>query len=414
MNQTENIKEGLRSIQSNLLRTVLTALIIAIGITSLVGILTAIDGIQKSVSDSFSSLGANTFDIEAKGEDGRRRGNSGVEEKSYPPIRYDQAKRFKENYKFTDALPTIHVRVTGNAELKRLSKKTNPNYRIHGIDDNYVPIKGYNIKSGRNLSSIEVQYGSNVAVIGEEVVKALFEDDEDPVNKEISLYGVKCKIVGVLAKTGGMGGSSGPDRTAYIPLDLASRLMRFEPQYRITVAINNPNEMEAAIGEATGIMRIVRQDKITDEHSVVIEKSESVAESLEEISGYLRVGGFTIGFITLLGASVGLMNIMMVSVTERTREIGVRKALGATPKKIRMQFLAEALVVCQLGGIAGIILGILIGNLIANIISPGVFVVPWLWMIVGLIICFVVGIISGYYPAHKASKLDPIESLRFE
>lgn len=413
MNQTENIKEGLRSIQSNLLRTVLTALIIAIGITSLVGILTAIDGIQKSVSDSFSSLGANTFDIVAKGEDGRRGGQGGIEEKSYPPIRYDQAKRFKENFTYP-AITTIHVRVTGNAELKRLSKKTNPNYRIHGIDDNFIPIKGYNIKSGRNLSSIEIQYGSNVTVIGQEVVKALFEDDEDPVNKEIVLYGVKCKIVGVLEKTGGMGGSSGPDRTAYIPLDLASRLMRFEPRYQITVAVSNPVEMDAAIGEATGIMRVVRQDRITDEGSILVEKSESVAESLNEITGYLRIGGFTIGLITLLGASVGLMNIMMVSVTERTREIGVRKALGATPQKIRMQFLAEALVVCQLGGIAGIILGILIGNLIANLISPGTFVVPWLWMLVGLVICFVVGIVSGYYPAHKASKLDPIESLRFE
>ena len=172
--------------------------------------------------------------------------------------------------------------------------------------------------------------------------------------------------------------------------------------------------MDVAMGEATGIMRIVRQDRITQDSSVEIERSQTVAERLAEITGYLRVGGFAIGIITLLGASVGLMNIMMVSVTERTREIGIRKALGATPRLIRQQFLAEALVVCQIGGIGGVILGILIGNLIANIISPGVFVIPWLWMIVGLIICFIVGIISGYYPAYKASKLDPIESLRFE
>ena len=135
---------------------------------------------------------------------------------------------------------------------------------------------------------------------------------------------------------------------------------------------------------------------------------------MDEISGYLKVGGFTIGFITLLGASIGLMNIMLVSVTERTREIGIRKAMGATPLKIRQQFLIEALVICQMGGFGGIILGITIGNVIAQVMGANTFIVPWIWVGFGVMIGMIVGLLSGYLPAHKASKMDPIESLRFE
>ncbi len=168
------------------------------------------------------------------------------------------------------------------------------------------------------------------------------------------------------------------------------------------------------MGEATGLMRAIRQDKLGEEDSFIIEKSETLAQSLESITSGLRIGGFGVGFITLLGAANALMNIMMVSVTERTREVGVRKALGATPKRIRQQFLIEAIVVCVLGGIAGVLLGILIGNVISRAMGITILVIPWLWMMIGMVVCVTVGLISGYYPAYKASKLDPIESLRFE
>jgi putative ABC transport system permease protein len=172
--------------------------------------------------------------------------------------------------------------------------------------------------------------------------------------------------------------------------------------------------MDMAMGEAQGVMRIVRRDPIGEE-SFEVKKSESLAETLDEITGYLRIGGLGIGFITLVGASIGLMNIMMVSVTERTREIGIRKALGATPKTIRQQFIIEAIVVCQLGGIMGVILGIGVGNLITSAIGDDItFIIPWVWIIVAFAIGVVVGLGSGYYPAWKASKLDPIDSLRFE
>jgi putative ABC transport system permease protein len=172
--------------------------------------------------------------------------------------------------------------------------------------------------------------------------------------------------------------------------------------------------VEFAMGEATGIMRRIRGDDIGKESSFELEQSETLAQELESITSGLRFAGVGIGFITLLGASIALMNIMLVSVTERTREVGVRKALGATPMRIRQQFVIEAIVVCLLGGIAGIILGILIGNLLASLMGIDVFVIPWNEMIIGLIVCISVGLASGIYPAHKASKLDPIESLRFE
>jgi putative ABC transport system permease protein len=185
-------------------------------------------------------------------------------------------------------------------------------------------------------------------------------------------------------------------------------------RYEITVGISDPSLVENAMGEATGLMRSIRRDRPGEPDSFELEKSETLAEELESITSALRVGGFGIGFITLLGASIALMNIMLVSVTERTREVGVRKALGATPLRIRQQFIIEAIVVCLLGGIAGVILGILIGNLLSRAMGITLFVVPWTWMMVGLGVCIFVGLISGYYPARKASRLDPIESLRFE
>ncbi|HYG38488.1 MAG TPA: ABC transporter permease [Cytophagales bacterium] len=412
MNFTENLKEALNSIRSNLLRTILTAAIIAVGITCLVGILTAIDGLQSEINTNLSSLGANSFDIKAMGEGwgGRREGR---QRKVYPPIKYKDAVKFKDLYSY-DGLVSLSTNVTNNAEVKYMSKMTNPNVRIMGINENYFTMKGYDLSSGRSFSNIELKYGSNVAVIGSEIVKNLYEK-KNPLNEDIGFMGKKFRIVGVLKEEGSSFGGGGSDRSIFIPLIAANRLGQDrELRYEITVSISNPLEMEHAMSEARGLMRSIRQDRIGKEESFEIARSESVADSLNEVTGYLKIGGFVFGFVTLLGASIGLMNIMMVSVTERTKEIGVRKALGATKKRIRQQFLLEAIVICQIGGMAGVVLGILVGNVLAAILSVSTFVFPWFWMMVGLIICIVVGLISGYYPAYKASKLDPIESLRFE
>lgn len=412
MNIRENIKEGIKSIKANKLRTFLTAAIISIGITSLVGILTAIDGIQNSINSSFSSLGANTFDIEDKRVD--RGSSDGRKAKTYPKVTYHELLQFKEKYEGPGVV-SIYTVITGQAEVKYGSKVTNPNQVVRGGDENYLTVDGYDVAQGRPFSVNESLNGSYVALVGSDVIDELFEDNESPIGKKISLMGSKFRIVGTIAEQGGASGTSSIDRTIIIPMQTA-RIIAPERNfgYEIAVAVPDPTQMENAMGVARGLMRAIRQDRPGEEDSFDLSASKSLAERMGEITGYLRAGGFTIGFVTLIGASIGLMNIMLVSVTERTREIGVRKALGATPLKIRQQFLIEAIVICQMGGIGGIILGMTIGNLTSTLIFNSGFVVPWLWMIVAVAIGIVVGLISGYIPAYKASKLDPIDSLRFE
>lgn len=412
MNIRENIKEGIKSIKANKLRTVLTAAIISIGITSLVGILTAIDGIQNSINSSFSSLGANTFDIEDKRPD--RGSSDGKKAKTYPKVTYNQLLQFKEKYN-GPGIVSIYTVITGIAEVKYESKVTNPNQIIRGGDENYLTVDGYDVDKGRPFSANESLNGSYVALVGNDVLNDLFEENENPIGKKISLLGSKFRIVGTIAEQGGASGNSNIDRTIIIPMQTA-RIIAPERNfgYEAAVSVTDPTKIENAMGIARGLMRTIRQDRPGEEDSFDLSASKSLAERMGEITGYLRAGGFTIGFVTLIGASIGLMNIMLVSVTERTREIGVRKALGATPKKIRQQFLIEAIVICQMGGIGGIVLGMAIGNITATAIFDSGFVVPWLWMFVSVIIGVAVGLISGYIPAHKASKLDPIDSLRFE
>ncbi|SDL45319.1 putative ABC transport system permease protein [Catalinimonas alkaloidigena] len=412
MNIKENIQEGFRSVRSNLLRSILTALIIAIGITALVGILTSIDGIRDSVNSNLSQLGANSFEIEEKDSQNRRQG--GVQEKVYPPIKYAEAKRFRTLFA-DEGTVNLVTNVTFNAELKRGSKKTNPNSRITGSDENYLDAAGLTLASGRNFTPQELRYGAKVAILGQELLKTLFDENEEPVGKELLMLGTKFRIIGVLEETGGVFGGSSRDRMALIPIDNASQLATDrELTYELTVMVPDQQQLDYALSEATGMMRQIRGDRPGEPESFSIEKRESLSQSLDSITGMLRLAGFGIGFITLLGASIGLMNIMLVSVTERTREIGVRKALGATPQRIRQQFLIEAILICVLGGSLGIVLGIGIGNLVASLVGMQSFLVPWGWILLSFVICVGVGLLSGYYPAWKASRLDPIESLRYE
>jgi len=411
MNLIENIKEGLRSIQGNMLRSVLTSLIVAIGIMSLVGILTAIDGIERSVNESLSSLGANTFDITSQ----MNRGGSsqGVAQKVYPPLKLNETLRFIDQYTVPSSI-SLSAGLTWTAEVKHLSEKTNPNVYVAGVNEEYLAIKGLNPQKGRGFSTMEINYGTPVAIIGHKIYKTLFKNNEDPINSKITFLGVQFKVIGVIEEKGQLQ-EDNYDNMVAIPIRMANQLAKGRGlSYELTVGIEDVTQMDFAMGEATGVMRAIRRDEVGRPNSFDLQKSETLAQEMESITSALRIGGFGVGFITLLGASIALMNIMLVSVTERTREVGVRKALGATPLRIRQQFVIEAIVVCLLGGIAGIILGVLIGNGISRLMSIEIFVIPWFWMFLGLVVCVCVGLISGYYPASKASKLDPIESLRFE
>lgn len=411
MNLIENMKEGMRSIKANMLRSVLTALIVAIGITSLVGILTAIDGIERSVNDSLAGLGVNTFDINSR--DNRGGSSQGVTQKVYPPIKLSETLRFIEMYPVPSSI-SLKANLSWNAEIKRLSAKTNPNVRVEGTNEEFLAINGLELQKGRGFSKIEVGYGTNVAIIGHKIYKTLFKDNEEPINNKISVLGTQFKVIGVIVEKGEFA-EDNFDNMVVIPIRLANQMAKGRGlYYELTVGIKDAANMDYAMGEATGLMRSIRQDDVGKENSFDLERSETLAQEMESITSALRMGGFGVGFITLLGASIALMNIMLVSVTERTREVGVRKALGATPLRIRQQFVIEAIVVCLLGGVTGILLGILIGNGISRLMGIEIFVVPWMWMFMGLVVCISVGLISGYYPAHKASKLDPIESLRFE
>ncbi|MBS1488681.1 MAG: ABC transporter permease [Bacteroidetes bacterium] len=412
MNFIENIREGLRSIQANMLRSVLTALIVAIGITSLVGILTAIDGIEHSVNESLSSLGANSFDIYSKNN--RNAAQEGVKEKVYPPLLLNDAQKFINQFAVQPSMVSLSASLTIVAEIKHGSKKTNPRVNVMGANEEFIPIKGLNIENGRNFSPFEIQNGAHVAIIGHELYKTLYGQSKDILNTVVSFKGMQFRVIGKLLEKGSLSDNNF-DNMMIIPVIVANQLAAGAGlRYRLNIAVPDPNQMDYAMGEATGVMRKIRHDEVGEDDSFEIKKSESLAEEMKSITNGLRIGGFGVGFITLLGASIALMNIMLVSVTERTREVGVRKALGATPLRIRQQFVIEAIVVCLLGGIGGVILGILIGNVISKAIGIDGLVVPWFWMLMGMIVCVVVGLISGYYPAQKASKLDPIESLRFE
>jgi putative ABC transport system permease protein len=393
MDLVENIKEGLRSVKANMLRSVLTALIVAIGITSLVGILTAIDGIEYSVSESLSSLGANTFDITSKFNRGTAQ--EGVKEKVFSPLLLTEAQSFIGQFDYPASI-SLAARLTILAEIKHGSEKTNPNVNVTGVNEDYMAIKGLNIAEGRNFSRFEIQYGSKVAIIGHKLAQTLYGENKNPINTEISFKGTQFKVVGLMKEKGELS-ENNFDNMVLIPIIVANQMASGQGlNYRLTVAINDPEQMDYAMGEATGLMRKIRHDEIINGNSFDIEKSESLGQQLESITSALRFGGFGVGFITLLGAAIALMNIMLVSVTERTREVGVRKALGATPLRIRQQFVIEAIVVCILGGLVGVLLGISLGNVLSVFVfKVEAFVMPWFWTFIGLTICVLVGLFSG-------------------
>lgn len=407
----ENIRISLESIRSHLLRTILTVMIIAFGIMALVGILTSIDAIKYFLNEEFTSMGANTFTLKNRGMNvqiggTRHRGDH------YRVIDWNEARTFKEDFIF-GARTSIFTYGSGIVTVKYESEKTNPNVQVMGVDEDYASTSGDEIEFGRNFTATDVYYGSQVAIIGSEIVSTIFKNNENPIGKVISVSAGKYRVIGVLKEKGSSLGFSG-DRSVWLPIqNVRTYFPRPNQNFRINILVENPIHMDAAIGEATGIMRIIRKNKLGDEDSFVIEQSDNLAEMLIDNIQMITKAAIFIGLITLMGAAIGLMNIMLVSVTERTKEIGIRKALGATRKMIKMQFLIESVVISQIGGLVGIVLGIAVGNGVSLIIGSA-FLIPWAWIVLGVVLCFIVAIVSGFIPANKAANLDPIDALRYE
>lgn len=407
----ENIRIAFDSIKSQLLRTVLTVLIIAIGITALVGILSAVSALENTISSDFSSMGSNTFNIQQYEFTTQSRGRGEVQ-KINPVISYRNVKEFEDNYVFPGTKTSVSFTGTRGAEVKYENTKTDPEVTIIGANENFIQNSGLKLDAGRELNFFDVKNNSNLCVIGSDLNKALFKD-LNPLGKTISVRGVKFKVIGTLESKGATFGNN-QDLRVIIPIQNARSIYTLPNiNYAISIMVDNKDMLEGAQDEAILTFRNIRGLNPIEENNFGIERSDDLINRIGSITVYLEYAAWIISIITILGSSIALMNILFVSVTERTREIGVRKALGAKRKTIAFQFFMEAIIIGQLGGIIGIIFGVLIGLLVASLAGFN-FATPWFAIFSAFTIAFIVAVVSGLMPALKAAKLDPIESLRYE
>lgn len=408
-----NMSLAFRAIRTNKLRTGLTVAIIGLGIMALVGILTATEVIKATVYNSLGSLGANSFQVTSDVVKKKRRGGRGVNINEGKNIKYEEAKAFKERYQFPGSTVGISMSGSSMATVRNGSKKTNPNITVMSVDEAYLKISDTKLEAGRNFSNYEQQFGSYVCILGYGIATKLFGANlKNALNEVVSIGDIKYRVVGVAESKGGSM-IMNTDNMVQIPLNNGRAVYGNAERYIISVMIADINRKDIAAQEAEGLLRVIRKVPIGIDNDFTIEQNDALVENVMESIKFVSLAAVVIGVVTLLGSVIGLMNIMLVSVAERTREIGVSKALGARSSTIKQQFLTEAIMISLIGGVIGVILGMLAGNIVA-LFSDTAFIVPWLWIGVGVSLCAVVGIISGIYPAIKASKLDPIEALRYE
>lgn len=407
----ENVRIALDSIKSQLLRTILTIVIIGIGIWALVGILSAVKALETTISSSFASMGANTFSIQQY-EFSLQTQGGGEKQKVNPIISYNNVREFLDKYHFPTTKTSLSFRGTATAEVKYGSKKTEPEVQVFGVNENYLENTGTEVERGRNFTISDIENNNKVCVIGSDFLKNLFEN-EDPLNKTISIRGVKFKIIGVLESKGSTFGNN-QDLKVLIPVQVARGIFT-QPNinYNISVKVDDKQLMESAQSEAIITFRNIRGLSPVEDNNFGLMRSDDLINRIASITGYLEAAAWIISIITILGSSIALMNIMLVSVTERTQEIGIRKAMGAKRATISTQFFIETIVIGQFGSLLGIFLGVLTGFAFAKIFDFA-FSLPWAAMIWATVITFIVAVIAGSYPATKAARLDPIESLRYE
>lgn len=406
----ENIRIALNSIRSQSLRTILTVLIIAIGITALVGILSAVAALENTISKDFASMGANTFNIQRYEFRTQSFGNE--ERKVNPIISYREVKEFEERYEYPFTKTAISFTGTGSAEIKYENEKTDPEISVLGVNEFYLENSGLEVEEGREFNYFDIQNNNNVAVVGADYKEGLF-NGLDPIGKTISVRGAKFKVIGILESKGSTFGNN-QDLRVFIPIQHARSIFS-QPNinYSLSVKVEDKEVLDAAMDEAIITFRNIRGVNPKEENNFGLERSDDLINRILRITDVLNIAAWIISIITIFGSSIALMNIMLVTVTERTREIGVRKAMGAKKNTIATQFFLETLVIGQLGGILGIILGSTIGFIVANSLDFA-FTIPWKAMLWATGITILVAILAGSYPAAKAAKQDPIESLRYE
>lgn len=381
--------------------------IIALGITALVSILTATDALVHSINSNMSSIGAKTFNI-SNVDSGLRR--HGQKRKTFPTIPYKQASLYKRNFKPYGQCSLSFV-ASSQTKARFEEKETSPNLLVSGVDEHYFDLEGMDFLAGRGFSEKEAFETRRIIVIGNGIAKKLFKQPAMAINQSIKIGANNFVVIGVL-KDKGQSGSFSVNNQSFIPLSLARQI--YSANFRRLSIKSKPKKgltTEQAMDEAEVIFRKIRRLKPGKQNDFFLEKSDQMLQTLSNMLGDVGAYVSIIGFITLLGSAIALMNIMLVSVTERTREIGVRKSVGASKKTIMSQFLTEATLISVMGGFFGMLMGISLGNIVAIFLDIS-FYIPWIWIFAAFGICIFVGILSGSYPANKAAQLDPIDALR--
>jgi putative ABC transport system permease protein len=422
MKLTDTIALAYRTIRGNRLRTGITVSIIAFGIMALVGINTAIDAMKQKFTESFSAMGANGFTIHNKkwfnfngrGVKSERKGLREKKSNSNVPISKYQAETFLDRFQYPATVGLSFFGVQ-DAVVSVGSEKTNPNVRVLGGNEHYLELNAFNLAAGRNLSTLDIRTGRNVAIIGTTVAQRFFgKNPETPLDKIIHVNSLPFRVIGVLEEKGS---TLGMNQDNVIVTSYTNVRHFFNTNvnasFNIQVKVKDVKMLDGAIDQAEGVFRPIRRLEVTEGDNFNIDKSDTFVGLLLKNLSFITLSAVIIGLITLVGAAVGLMNIMLVSVTERTKEIGLVKAIGGRQRNVQQQFLLESVLISLIGAGFGVVLGVLIGNVFSLFLSTG-FVMPWAWMLGGIVICTIVGLAAGLYPSLKASRLNPIEALRYE
>ncbi|MFC2085414.1 ABC transporter permease [Bacteroidota bacterium] len=406
----EIFKIAIGSLSSNKLRSSLTILGIIVGIFSIISISTIIVMLQNSIEDGVSLLGQNTFQIQKFPVIVSGGHSEWAKYRNRKDITLEQYNKLKEKLvgaKYVGAEQWGFRKI-----IQYGNKETNPNVQLCGCTVEAFPNNKWNISEGRSFNEDDIRRYQKFVVLGADVADVLF-NYQNPIGSEIKVDGKKLYVIGVLEKQGELFGMS-QDNFAVMPISTFQSFYGKRSR-SINITVTSPKKEEYAdlIEIASGHMRIIRKVPLNEEDDFAIFSNQSILRQINGITQGVRIGAFVIAAIALLAAGVGIMNIMLVSVTERTREIGIRKAIGAKRKNILSQFLAEAIVLCLMGGVIGIVFGVSIGNWVGSFLNATA-VIPINWIIFGISLCIFIGILFGTYPAFKAAQLDPIEALRYE